>query len=289
MKLRRKAWRFWGLAAAAIATVFLLAFRTDRGLAKRPAPPLNDNTATYRREAPAALSTASTTRSDRSDHEARVPPRRPPTWVFVEDFPRPLARFETVFWEPRDSESLRRLLRDEPVVLGKTVLEIGTGSGLLALCCLAAGAESVVATDVNWNAIANANHNARLLGMAERFEARLVPKTDPGAYSVVGASETFDVILSNPPWEDADPITIADHALYDPDFGLLESILAGLDRRLNPGGALYLAYGCVDAVARLRELAERYQLDLRTLDDRDVDTLSHVFLPGMLFEIRVDR
>src|SRR5262245_49331771 len=57
-------------------------------------------------------------------------------WCAIEDLPGKVALFDTVFWDPRDTISLRKLLRQSDVVKDKRVLEIGTGSGLLSLCAL---------------------------------------------------------------------------------------------------------------------------------------------------------
>ncbi|MHC4398772.1 MAG: 50S ribosomal protein L11 methyltransferase [Planctomycetota bacterium] len=206
-------------------------------------------------------------------------------WGEVEDFPKEIAVFETVFWEPRDTASLRAWIRNESAVKGKTVLEIGTGSGLLSLCCLAAGAEKVVATDVNRSAILNAQFNARQLGLSDRLELRLVPLRTPRAFAVFEDSETFDLIISNPPWEDAQPFGIDEYAYYDLDFELAYSLLEGLRRHLNPGGRALLAYGCVSAVRTVQKIAPEYGLEVRVLDDRDLDDLPEVFLPGMLLEV----
>ena len=107
-------------------------------------------------------------------------------WHQIEDLPGEVAQLESVFWDPRDTVSLRKLIRETPLVKDKTVLEIGTGTGLLSLCALEYSAAKVVATDVNPAAVANARHNARLVNFEERFEARLVSLDDPGAFSVVG-------------------------------------------------------------------------------------------------------
>jgi predicted RNA methylase len=206
-------------------------------------------------------------------------------WVSVGGLPKNIAVFETVFWDPRDTISLRRLIRETPLVRDRTVLEIGTGSGLLSLCCLMAGARHVVATDVTSRAVANARYNAELLGVADRLEVRHVSLSDPGAYAVLRPGERFDLILSNPPWEDKTPRKIDDFAFYDEEFALLRSILAGLKDRLNPGGRALLAYGHVSAVRTLRRLAHEYGLTVRVLDDRDLDELPADFLPGMLLEV----
>jgi methylase of polypeptide subunit release factors len=206
-------------------------------------------------------------------------------WRWVDDFPRQVAQFKTVFWDPRDTESLRRLIRESSIVQGKTVLEIGTGTGLLSLCCVKSGAARVVATDVNPAAVANATYNASILGLADRLETRLSPLDRRGAYFTIGETERFDLIISNPPWENQTPGPINEYALYDQDFVLLRSMLSGLDKHLNPGGKAYFAYGCVDAIETLQRVAREFDLALRFLDDRSLQRLPEVFLPGMLLEI----
>jgi release factor glutamine methyltransferase len=206
-------------------------------------------------------------------------------WGSVEDLPENIAVFRTVFWEPQDTTSLRTLIRSSPLVQGKTVLEIGTGSGLVALCCLQAGARKVVATDINPMAVANARYNARLLGIDERIDVRLVSETDPGAFAVVGHTERFDLIISNPPWEDATPNTIGEYALYDSDFALMRSILTGMRDHLKPDGKALLVYGCVSAIKTIVQLGAEFDLAVEILDDRDLGSLPEVFLPGMLLSV----
>lgn len=55
---------------------------------------------------------------------------------------------------------LAALLRESPA--GKTVLDIGTGSGVLAIAAAALGARSVLAVDVDPDALASARTNAAL-------------------------------------------------------------------------------------------------------------------------------
>ena len=211
------------------------------------------------------------------------------SWEFVDGFPEKIAVFDTVFWEPRDTTSLRELIQTTDLVKGKQVLEIGTGSGLVSLCCLRAGAARVVATDVNAAAIRNATYNARNLEVDDRFEARQVPLDDPSAYRVLRPTEQFDLIISNPPWENRRPANIDEYALYDPGFALLESILADLRTRLKPGGKAFLAYGAVDAVEHALELGPQFELQVSVLDDRSIADLPETFLPGMLLEISPQR
>jgi release factor glutamine methyltransferase len=206
-------------------------------------------------------------------------------WRTVEDLPQPLAQFDTVFWEPADTTSLRQLIRETDLVRGKRVLEIGTGTGLVALCCLHAGAERVVATDINPAAIENARFNARQLKLDDRLDVRRVTVESPQAFAVIGDDERFDLIISNPPWENDRPKDFAEFALYDESFLLLRSLLSGLQDHLRPGGKALLAYGCVNAIRTIQKLAPEHGLSVRVLDDRNLDDLPDVFLPGMLLEV----
>jgi methylase of polypeptide subunit release factors len=156
---------------------------------------------------------------------------------------------------------------------------------LLSLYCLQFGASKVVATDINPMAVENARYNAERLGLAERFEVRLVPPDDAGAYSVVETSERFDLVISNPPWEDATPRRNLDYAFYDPDFALIRSLLGELRQHLNADGSALLAYGAVDGIRQVRRLGAENGFRVRILDDRSPEVLPDVFVPGMLLEV----
>lgn len=64
---------------------------------------------------------------------------------------------------------LERRIRGE-----SRLLDVGTGSGILAIAAIRLGVERVVATDVDRHALAAARANARLNGVAERIELRHV-------------------------------------------------------------------------------------------------------------------
>ena len=125
--------------------------------------------------------------------------------------------------------------------VGKTVLEIGTGTGIISVYAAKLGAEKVISTDISEMAVANASRNAKRFGVASVMETRLVPQTDISAYSVIDPDEAFDIIISNPPYSldlDADENTaVTDRG----DLGF--SIVRGLESHLKPGGVVMLLYG----------------------------------------------
>ena len=230
---------------------------------------------------PISINSMSNITSDRTNENLKIR-----AWKSVHDFKQDVAVFETVFWDPRDTESLRELIREDKSISELSILEIGTGSGLLSLCCLQAGAKRVVATDVNSNAIENASFNAEHLGLQDSFGLRLVPLTNSSAFSVIHDSETFDLIISNPPWVNQTPQTIDEYALYDANFDLMKSLFAGLKDHLNPGGRVLLAYGCVDAIKTIQKLSDEHGLQYTKLDPRKLDKLPEEFLPGMMVQLQ---
>ena len=86
-----------------------------------------------------------------------------------------------------------RLMLELPEIQGRSVLDIGTGSGLLAVMTVKLGAGPVVAIDIDADALQSARENIELNDMTGRIDVRLVDVTD--ATTLRG--ETFDLVLAN--------------------------------------------------------------------------------------------
>jgi release factor glutamine methyltransferase len=147
-----------------------------------------------------------------------------------------------VFQPPSDSYMLADQLRGECLGPGVSVLDLGTGSGHLAVVAALAGA-SATAIDISRRAVLSARLNALLNGV--RVTALQGDLFEP----VTG--RRFDVIVSNPPY-----LPHPDESL--PERGLARAIDAGprgrafIDRicarvgeHLTPGGVLLLVHSSV--------------------------------------------
>ena len=80
------------------------------------------------------------------------------------------------------------------VKAGESVLELGCGSGLLAIAAAKMGAGRVVATDIDPQALDAAVFNARANGVEGRVEVRA-----GSWYEALGRDERFDVVIATPP------------------------------------------------------------------------------------------
>ncbi len=126
-------------------------------------------------------------------------------------------------------------------VAGKLAVDVGTGTGVLALLLAQRGAR-VVATDLEPRAVACARENAAALGLAAAVEVRQADLF-PG--------EPADLVVCNPPWLPGEAHSTLDRAVYDPGGRFLSSLLAGLPGALRAGGEAWIV---------LSDLAERLGL-----------------------------
>ena len=79
----------------------------------------------------------------------------------------------------------------------KTVIDVGTGSGILGIAAAKLGAEKVVMTDIDYVAVKSATHNCELNGVANKCEVALNNLLDDKNVQgeLVLANITADVLL----------------------------------------------------------------------------------------------
>jgi release factor glutamine methyltransferase len=129
------------------------------------------------------------------------------------------------------SELLLRSL--EPLIRpGMRVLDMGTGSGLIAVGAARLGAD-VVAVDLLAQAVRCATINALLNGVQDRVDARHGDRFAP----VI--DDRFDLVLFNPPYFSGPPRAAWETAWRSPDA--LQRFAAGVQTVLRPGGSAVLA------------------------------------------------
>lgn len=149
---------------------------------------------------------------------------------------------------------------------GKRVVEVGTGSGILAISAAFAGARKVLALDINPAAVHAARDNAERNGVGQKLEARL-----SNLFSAVRADERFDLIISSPPSFAGEPCDIADHAWFaGPGYSHLRDLFRGSLKHLADGGEMLLLLSSDTNIALLRSWAEEAGFDWRQVAEKSI-------------------
>lgn len=154
-----------------------------------------------------------------------------------------------------------RYLETHPLPAGGRVLDMGTGSGLLALVAAGRGAR-VVAVDINPEAVRCARINALL----NRVEARVDVRQGDLFAPVDG--EQFALVLFNPPYFAGEPADGFDLALRsDTVAGRFAGRLAN---HLAPGGQALVILSSLGEEALFLQAFRRAGLEIGVATRRDI-------------------
>ncbi|MEV7021662.1 class I SAM-dependent methyltransferase [Kitasatospora sp. NPDC093558] len=163
-------------------------------------------------------------------------------------------------------------------------LEIGSGTGIIAVTAALAGCGRVVASDISPVAVENTRLNAERHGVGGR-----VRSVHSDLFDALGPDERFDTVYwhSNFVLAPAEYSYRGDHerAYVDPGYRAHRRYLTEAPLRLAPGGAALLQFSTRGDVDRLRAIAAACGRTLVTRRRREfaegAETLEH-----LLFEIR---
>jgi len=158
------------------------------------------------------------------------------------------------------------LLEHLDIKKNESVLELGVGCGLIALC-LAKKAKEIIGIDVNPYAIKNARHNAFINGIDN------VHFINGNLYEPV-CDMQFDLIYANPPyvptppdWIEIDIIETAWNAGCD-GRKILDSILAGTNEHLRVNGRIVLVQSSLADIPKTIENLESNGFETRILAEK---------------------
>ncbi|MEE1942081.1 HemK2/MTQ2 family protein methyltransferase [Streptomyces sp. TRM 70361] len=170
-----------------------------------------------------------------------------------------LLRPPGVYAPQDDTWLLRQALRDAALAPRARVLDLCTGTGVLAMSALRMGAAEAVALDASPRAVLAARCNARL----HRLPLRVRRGDLADAVTEAARGGRFDVVLANPPYvpsPDAEPPRRGPALCWDagPDGRtVLDRLCGSAPELLVRGGALLLVHselcGTETTLAMLRE------------------------------------
>jgi release factor glutamine methyltransferase len=170
-----------------------------------------------------------------------------------------------------ETEELVEFVKSEIRNSKSEILDVGTGSGVIALSLAAQFPEAEVrAVDVSDDALALAGENAARLGLSERVRF--------AKGNLLDAIESdFDLIVANLPYVSTqDRQSLSREVLHDPEVALfagergdelVRRLIEQAGTRLRPGGLLALEIGIGQSAALLSFLAEKNYHDIESKND----------------------
>lgn len=137
---------------------------------------------------------------------------------------------------------------------GQQVLDIGTGTGILAIYAAKIGALHVDAVDINDVCVDCAKHNVQLNSLEDIVD---VWRSD--LFDGV-QKKKYDLIIANLPIVDFDEDDLKLHSLYDPDFKYHKRLFSDAKDYLCADAPLVLCHADLqtDGFERLESLADKY-------------------------------
>jgi len=147
-----------------------------------------------------------------------------------------------------DTDLLIGVMRRGSYAVDRRVLDMGTGSGALAIAAARAGATSVTAVDLSWRSVAATWMNSRL--------NRAAVSVRHGDLFAPVAGRRFELVVANPPYVPSESSVLPRHPIaraWDagPDGrALLDRICAGAGDILTPNGDLLLVHSELSGTQR---------------------------------------
>ena len=166
-----------------------------------------------------------------------------------------------------ETEHLIELLKSRIPHPSSRILDVGTGSGVIALSLAANFPDATVtATDISDDALALARENAERLGLTNRIEFLT-------GDLLLYVDHVYDVIVANLPYVAAvDRAGLSREVLHDPEVALfggergdevVRRLIESAPAKLEPGGLLALEVGLGQADDLAALMAEKNYHDIR--------------------------
>ncbi len=137
---------------------------------------------------------------------------------------------------PFDKSVPEMFLGFKKYIEGKTVIDVGTGTGILSIIAAKSGAKMVTAVDINPNAVSCAQKNIERNGVSN-IVANV--KTSDLFNEIDG---NFETIIFNAPWISGKPKNSYELAIYDPEYEVITKFMEQSKKHLCKDGIILLQY-----------------------------------------------
>lgn len=183
-----------------------------------------------------------------------------------------------VFWPTDDSKPL---VENYVINKGDRVLDVCTGSGVIAIFSAYKGASQVLGLDINLDSVRCARENAKLHGFEKIVEFRF-----SDMFQAVRPEEKFDVITMNPPFRDKLASDYVEGTMWDTGFLVHKEFFNKLGNYLTPEGRAYISQASFGDIDQMEALAYSHDFNIRQIGRKHVDTYN---LPRVFYAFELTR
>lgn len=189
----------------------------------------------------------------------------PPEGQIVEYLGKHFKVTNGVFWPTDDSKPL---VENYVVNEGDKVLDVCTGSGVIAIFSAYKGASKVLGVDINPDATACARENAKI----HNFE-KIVSFMWSDVFSAVPQGEKYDVITMNPPFRcSVKAYDEVEATMRDNDLHVHTEFFNGVREHLADNGRAYISQASFGPLGKIVGLASKAGFELKPIGEKFVDT-----------------
>lgn len=166
-------------------------------------------------------------------------------------------------FSPKYFNDTQFFIENLPIKAGDTLLEIGSGTGAIAIFAAYHHAKSVIATDINPDAYLNTCDNIQRHGFSNIIEPRL-----GNLFSVIKKHERFDIIFWNVPFGYTKTATnnILEQAVYDPFYRRTKNFIKNARKFLHDGGHVYMGFSStIGKLELLKQFCKKSNLAIKEI------------------------
>ncbi len=160
---------------------------------------------------------------------------------------------------PRFDSSL--LISSLDISDGADVLDVGSGSGVLAIFACWAGASRCIALDINAGAIRNTMENAIKHGLEDRIDSRI-----SDGLAALSEDDKFDYVIANLPGRALEAEDVVEGAQWDGEFRTHKSFFRNIAKHLKIGGHILMSKANYPEINDLLAFTEELNFQAVLLD-----------------------
>jgi len=187
----------------------------------------------------------------------------PLTGQIIEYLGKEFIVYPTVFWPSQDSKNIVENYHISP---GEEVLDVCTGSGVIAIFSALKGAKKVVALDINPLAIKSTLENAKRYHVEKVIDARV-----SDIFHALNKNEKFDVITMNPPFTEHKVSDNTERTTWDEDLQLHKKFFSEVINHLKKDGRIYICQAKFGAVEEMKDMAKNAGFNIKLIGQNQAD------------------